>query len=248
VAVVAVLNVGESRFGWGVAASALTSLFTTLAGWLAVVMLIRAAAGEIKEGRRPWVLLAAGCACLSVGQTLGFYVEVITRAGPRGLWPVNILLLAGYGLIVGGLFAKARRLFGTRLNVWRGVALALVVIAFGAAFVFLGTKLATEGSGMPAIAIALTLAFPAVDFVIVLLAVYIAATFAGGVAGRPWFAIAGGVILAAVSDAAGIITALERYGQPSAAGASIWGLVAFASVAFIIWGAWYQRLLWDESA
>jgi two-component system cell cycle response regulator len=191
--------------------------FVTLTAALAT--LARAAART--EERLPWALLGFGLLSWAAGD-LYWTVVFHDVASPPFPSVADAMYLAGYGLILGGMVAYVRARVGRMTAVvWTDVAMgALCVAAIGASLLM--DFVLANTSGTP-VEVAVAVAYPALDLVILAVAV-------GGVAltgwrpGRGLALIVAGVACAATGDAVYTYQSLAGTYTGAAWNNSLWPL------------------------
>jgi len=240
VACLALLHVADFGFGIGVAAVAVNSFANTVAAWVAFVTLLAATRGERGESRKPWVQIAAAYGILAAVQTVLFYFVNIDPTAPGLLWVCNLIIFGAYIFLGVGIASKAGRLRGGR-----GTARAAVLAFFGLTFVLVVigifiTSVVPQPVRMPLIAKAFMLLYLSLDIAVLIFAVSVALTYAGGTGGRPWVALAVGLFFAGLSNVADIYGGF--HGFPDAISSSSIALVlTFASFGAVSWAAVRQR-------
>jgi two-component system, cell cycle response regulator len=168
--------------------------FITMSAALATL----ARAALRKEERPAWTLLGIGLLSWAVGD---LYWTIVLRDMATAPFPSvdDGLYLAGYGFILAGLVAYVRARVGQMTAViWTDVAIGALCVAAIGASVLMDFVLANT-SGTP-IEIAVAVAYPALDLVILAVAAG-AVALSGWRPGRGLALIAAGVACAAIGDA-----------------------------------------------
>jgi diguanylate cyclase (GGDEF)-like protein len=168
--------------------------FITMSAALATL----ARAALRKEERPAWTLLGIGLLSWAVGD-LYWTIVLRDQASPPFPSVDDGLYLAGYGFILAGLVAYVRARVGQMTAViWTDVAIgALCVAAIGASVLMDFVLANTSGTS---IEIAVAVAYPALDLVILAVAAG-AVALSGWRPGRGLALIAAGVACAAIGDA-----------------------------------------------
>ncbi|HUR14848.1 MAG TPA: EAL domain-containing protein [Mycobacteriales bacterium] len=200
--------------GWGgeEAAAWVSDLTLTSLAVLAAVVLARAAARHPVGRRLPFALLATGCGLWAVGEGTWSWYELVLHRDVPFPSPADVAYLAAAPVVAAGLLALAR---GIRQRSHRtraaldGLLVAGSCLAVG--WVVLLAPVAREAEG-GMLAVAVAVAYPVTDLVLVTVAVLAARD---GVAGRrrSLLLVAAAALAMAVAD--GAFTLLELTGRYS---------------------------------
>ncbi len=160
----------------------------------------------LRTERAAWLCFGAGLACWAAGD-IYYSVAFAGMDSPPFPSPADYLYLAFYPLAYVGLVLLARsRISGFRRSLWFDGAIgALAIAAIGSALVFDPVLASTEGS---AAAIAVNLAYPLADLLILAIVVgLVAAT--GWRPGRTLGFIAASFVIGGIADAIFLVQAAE---------------------------------------
>jgi hypothetical protein len=231
----------ELAGGKPVAALEVNLLVNAAAAWAAVWWLTATARREARAGRTPWLHLAMGFVVFGVGETLTAYFKALAPFEFRHGWVLSLVRLLGFALVITGFIIKVRRLADVSLTAVKMLIMLALAFIFGVAFWPFAWKLFTV-SDIPWTGVFFIIVFPAVSFVVMEIAVYVAMTFAGGVAGRPWVALAFGIFSSAGAHLLGMYIGFVDvpWRFPLTAVAAFLSFLCYAAVA---WGAWYQSAI-----
>lgn len=239
----AVLHVADPS--WETCAGEANRLFNVAAAWWACGALFAAAAAMGRGARAPWAFLAVGLGLLAFSETVAAYFLVVRDSAISQLWLLNFAYLGAYALTIAALAWRAGTLPFTVSPFVKPVLIFLLTAVF-AFFFYHVVRLVGSSRAMPGVIKIMVLLFPAADYVILVLAAYVFASYGRGVAGRPWTVVALGVLFIALSDLLG------GFGAATAGGRKVYGelglLAQFVGYFALAWGAWYQRALLKDAA
>jgi len=224
---------------WEVRADEVNRLFDVAAAWLACAMLFAAASAVGRGARVPWNLLGAALAAIAFAETLTAYFVVVRGEMTSLLWLLNFVYLGAYVVTITALVCKAKSLPFTILPILKPLLIILVTAVFAHVF-YQVIRIVSSSPAMPGAAKVLMFVFPVADYLILVLAAYVYASYGRGVAGRPWMVVALGVLFIALSDLLGGYSAAAGEGRTYARLAL---MAQFTGYIAITWGAWYQRAL-----
>lgn len=228
---------------WDVGAHEANRLLNVAAAWLACATLFAAGAAVGKGARGPWNLLASALVLISLAETATAYLLVVRDAPIPGLWLLNFAYLGAYAVTIAAMAWKAKSLPFTILPLLKPVLVIVITAIFVDVF-YQAVRMVFSTTAMPGVAKVLTLAFPAADYLILVLAAYVYTSYGRGLAGRPWMVVAVGVLFIAVSDLLGGFSAAAAEGRMYVDLSLVAQFVGYAAIA---WGAWYQRALLKDA-
>ncbi|MEA2363926.1 MAG: diguanylate cyclase [Thermoleophilaceae bacterium] len=206
------------------------SLVYVIASALIVLRVIR-----VREGRGPWIVIAAGIMLYTAG-TLVWSLWLQNLPAPPFPSLSNALWLSMYPAAYLGLvwLARGKKGQGAPAGVWLdGIVAGLGIAALGAAVVLGPTQRAATGNF---VALATNLAEPIADLILAGLVMGILA-LRGFRLDRVWILVGGGFLLLCIGD---IMFVLNVAG--GATSTSSTSLVFYlAAVASIAWAAWQRQ-------
>jgi len=205
---------------------------------LATYMMFRAAAAEKGGGRKPWLLLAfSGCGFVIV-ESIRFYFYMVLGYHWPYIW---ILVVVAYFFVIFGLTAKFAKVVKSPGSLFRSLIVTGVLLVSSALVIYFYNSV-FKMHDLPPFAFVIVAVVPLADMAIVLLAVYIATTYAKGVMGRPWVAFAVAAVLSTLGDIS-YFFAGYTYPRYEHILTDTLYLTTFAGYMAVATGAFYQRLL-----
>lgn len=150
-----------------------------------------------------WFLLSAGLAAFATGQAVLTWHQLLTGKSPFPS-PADVAFMLAYPLLIAALVAFLRMYAaaGFPMDGSRNLTLITVAIAIAIAIPLLLPIAQSSGTSVEK---ALNVAYPALDFVLIVPAVLLARSasrFRGGAVWRPWAALLGGLLFTAAGDIA----------------------------------------------
>ena len=238
----AALHVAPSA--WQVCAGETNRLFNVVAAVLACAALFAAGAAVGRGARVPWNLLAAALVLIAFAEAVTAYFLVVRDDAVSQLWLLNFAYLGAYALTIAALVCKARSLPFTIFPFLKPVLIILVTVIFAYVFYHV-VRIVSSSAAMPGVAKILILIFPVTDYFMLVLAVYVCASYGRGVAGRPWMVVALGVLFIALSDLLGGFSAAA--GDKGRTYVDLALIAQFVGYVAMAWGAWFQRALLKDA-
>ena len=204
-------------------------LYDALMVGAGLVCLARAAATD--RGRGPWALVAAALLVWAAGDVY-WNAAFADRANPPDFSGADVLYLAYYPLVCGGLILLLRREIGSATrNLWLdGLGGGLVVAALATQFVL---SAIVDKSGGSAWDNAATLAYPVGDTILLGCVVAVLAVSCWRVS-RAWALLVAALALAAVAD---YVYSYQVAANTYAAGGAL-DILWPASAVLAAWAAW----------
>jgi len=153
-----------------------------------------------RGGAVVWAAMGAGLLCWAAGELIWFLYELPGSPEMPGITAADLFWLIGYFPLS---FALAAPCLALRASIpVRGRRLLLAVLA-AMLILLIGVVivpiLSSPDAGTP-VEMAVTLAYPGLDFLLLSVALALAMVFLGGQAGLSWGVIAVGILLFAISD------------------------------------------------
>jgi hypothetical protein len=174
--------------------------------WLAWLFAARAARrlDRDDDARRPWRLFAYGLLCFLGGQAVLSAYQIVGGVSPYPS-PGDAFFLAGYPLLILAFFSFIRAYSVAGLPVGSRREHAALALTAAAIFLVAGYRLLAPvlASDAPPVERALTAAYPAFDFLLlipILILLRITAPFHGGRVFRAWGLLLAGMISQAAGD------------------------------------------------